>query len=297
MNKGKETLKIKLPDYKLIKDDKLEKDFIELALTFSFIGKIYILSNKSYYNNSKYKEFNDIINKMNEGVVDFFELLSDVCEYNYIFSKYPELKGFAVANYLVKTRNYGSRTGNNVKNGTKEQQFNGIYSEIVISQLIDEALGLGSDYSLKESVKQFGNDGGVDYNLGGLRVDIKTSVRNCYIKPNYSHNFVKSQTEKQNTDAYIAASLNLKEGVLEISGIIMKDDMIERSTLRKSGSTMSNNTKEINVIQDMYDLHDSQITTRFSTVNQILEYCLSIGLFTNLELKDEVKLNSSTIYL
>lgn len=87
-----------------------------------------------------------------------------------------------------------------------------------------------------------GFDGGIDINFNNYTIDVKTTLRNVNVKDFYPANLLDSQyrSKRYKNDYYIFCSYNVKENIIQILGILKKDDV------EKVGKFFSNTDKSFN---------------------------------------------------
>lgn len=109
--------------------------------------------------------------------------------------------------------------------GTTEQQLVGIIGENMVNIAIGRRLVTING--------QF--DGGSDFDLFGLRFDVKTMGRKCTPKKKFVNNLIKQQT-KFDVDAYIFLSLDTCANRLTVCGWLPKLLLFDRTTLYAKGT-------------------------------------------------------------
>ena len=118
--------------------------------------------------------------------------------------------------------------------GNQKQQFYGLLTQTVISQKLGQPI---------LSVVS-GFDNGIDIFLNNYTIDVKTSLRNVTIteKNNYPANLLDSQYrgKQYKNNFYIFCSYNVKENIIQILGILKKEDV------EKLGKYFSPNDKSYN---------------------------------------------------
>jgi len=115
---------------------------------------------------------------------------------------------------LVKRINFGNRSSG--ANGDPEMQYTGVLGEVVFADLmgLPRPSGGGFDY-------------GIDFQILGVNIDMKTMGRDCFVRENFVNNLICSQVDyyQSETDAYLFASINKTIKVLEILGWCRKSDI------------------------------------------------------------------------
>lgn len=123
---------------------------------------------------------------------------------------------------LLKTANFGRR---GEFDGNYEQQLTGILAQTVVSDLLKQ----------ERPVDTGKPDGGVDFVINGLTVDLKTMGRTVPMKDSFVHNFYASQA-KFDTAVLLFASFNKRTKVLTICGWLTKEDFMSKATHFPQGS-------------------------------------------------------------
>jgi hypothetical protein len=154
---------------------------------------------------------------------------------------------------FVEHNNLGKRPDDS--NGTKEQQLVGVIGQ----NMVAHALGL--PFMQPSNT----HDGGVDFVIGGKKIDIKTMGRTITPTLKYVNNLIASQT-RFDVDGYIFASLNKNTNVLTICGWLPKATFLwfaklyEKGTLRErsNGTTfeLKADTYEIENEDLIYQVHN-----------------------------------------
>jgi hypothetical protein len=124
---------------------------------------------------------------------------------------------------VCRQHNLGQRGDGS--DGTQSQQLVGIIGE----NMVNVAIGR----RLMEPTGQF--DGGYDFELFGLRFDVKTMGRTCPPKINFVNNLIKQQT-KFDVDAYIFCSLDTRVNRLTVCGWLPKLLLFDRTELYAKGT-------------------------------------------------------------
>jgi hypothetical protein len=96
-------------------------------------------------------------------------------------------------------------------NGNKERQYAGRIGELLVYRYLTG----------KEIEWGNGDDGGCDMELGGKKVDVKTTLRNVDIREFYNCNYSEEQIlNSKNTDILVFGSINKAKGIFQILGYI-----------------------------------------------------------------------------
>lgn len=128
---------------------------------------------------------------------------------------------FNYARTLVLNHNFGVR---GYGDGNKDEQFTGLLGQTVFADL------LGSNRPRGD----IGFDGGIDFIVNGIKIDIKTMTRTVPVKSHYVHNFIGYQL-KYETQGYVFASYNKRTNIMTICGYVTKEQFIERAKFYKKG--------------------------------------------------------------
>ena len=121
-----------------------------------------------------------------------------------------------VDNYNFGMRGYGD--------GNKDEQLTGLIGQTVFADLLGVSRPSG----------EIGFDGGIDFIINDVKIDIKTMTRTVPVKNHYVHNFIGYQL-KYETQGYVFASYNKRTNVLTICGYVTKEQFIERAKFYKKG--------------------------------------------------------------
>lgn len=137
------------------------------------------------------------------------------------------------------------------KNGTYDQQKKGFISELVTHHYL-----LGKYKKLQTNF-----DDGIDLVYKGFNIDVKTSTRLSFIRPNYSALYM-ARAMAYKTDIVIFNNYNTTEDIVEICGWIFSKDIeryarrIEENSVRK----LDGNKTMISKF-DNYDLNYSLLNS------------------------------------
>lgn len=144
-----------------------------------------------------------------------------------------------VPDYIIDASIECCRAGNmgnrrDGSDGTKEQQLVGIIGQ----NIMNVAIGL----PLMQPGGGF--DGGIDFEVFGLKFDVKTMGRNCPPRIDFVNNLVRSQMRYQ-ADAYVFMSLNRQTNRISVCGWLPKAQIEDRGTLYARGTvrTRADGTK------------------------------------------------------
>jgi hypothetical protein len=152
-----------------------------------------------------------------------------------------------ISKEFVNNNNLGMR--NDDSNGTKDQQLVGVIGQNMM------ALALGKPFMQPSET----HDGGVDFEIHGKKIDIKTMGRTVTPKLEYVNNLIASQT-KFDVDGYVFASLNTTNNKLTICGWLPKEAFLfsakfyEKGTIRQR----TNNTS-FELKADTYEIENEDL--------------------------------------
>lgn len=151
---------------------------------------------------------------------------------------------------VIKRSNLGQRGDGS--DGTMSQQLVGVIGE----NMINVAIG-------KQLMKPTGQfDGGVDFELFGLRFDVKTMGRTCTPQINFVNNLIKQQTN-YGVDAYVFQSLDTKANRLTVCGWLPKVLLFDRTKLYAKGTVRTRNDGTTFVMKaDTYEIKNEDLFYR-----------------------------------
>lgn len=138
-----------------------------------------------------------------------------------MFDVFPTIKQKEEAHHLVCTYNFGNRGRGD---GNQRMQETGILGQICLADLLN----------YKHPTGDIGFDGGFDFVINNIKVDIKTMTRTVDVKEHYVHNFIGYQL-KYDCQYYIFASYNVRFSKMTFCGIISKDEFLVKSKHYKKG--------------------------------------------------------------
>lgn len=97
--------------------------------------------------------------------------------------------------------------------GSLAQKFTGFLGEIVLADLLNQ-----------EWPNSKGFDHGVDFEVAGVRIDLKTQARNYDFKDYYSCNLMGSQvhSSEYHNDVYLFSNINKKTNKIQFVGWVTK---------------------------------------------------------------------------
>lgn len=126
------------------------------------------------------------------------------------------------AKKLIDTYNFGQR---GYADGDKTQQYVGVLGQTVLADYL----------RVNRPTGKSGFNGGIDFLINGLRVDIKTMGRTVAVKDHYVHNFIGMQ-KKFEVDYYIFCSYNKCNDILTICGYISKGEFNKLAKFYRKGA-------------------------------------------------------------
>ena len=155
-----------------------------------------------------------------------------------------------ISTLFVANNNLGQR--NDGSDGTQEQQLIGVIGQNMM------ALALGKKFMQPSET----HDGGVDFEVFGLKLDIKTMGRSVCPQLDYVNNLMASQI-KFNVDGYVFASFNKSNNVLSICGWIPKEAFLQRANFYEKGTNRIRADKStFEVKADMYEISNNRLFYR-----------------------------------
>lgn len=123
---------------------------------------------------------------------------------------------------VCKRHNLGNRGDGS--DGTVNQQLVGVIGENMLNVAIGRRLMVPTGF-----------DGGYDFEIFGLRFDVKTMGRTCPPQLTFVNNLIKQQT-KYDVDAYIFTSLDTSSNRLTVCGWLPKLLLFDRAKLYAKGT-------------------------------------------------------------
>jgi len=132
-----------------------------------------------------------------------------------------EVVAHAVA--AVGEGKFGNR---GIADGNRVQQITGLIGQTVVHDL----------FRVPRPKDRGRADGGVDFVLDGMSVDVKTMGRVVRPLPNYVNNFSGLQLRRP-AEAFVFCSLNRQNRVLTVCGWTTLIDLLECAKLNPAGST------------------------------------------------------------
>jgi len=139
---------------------------------------------------------------------------------------------------------------NDESDGTIEMKYVGFLGEVMFGDL----MGL-------ERTNTNGFDHGVDFELNGVRIDLKTMARDYYWQEWYTQNLIKSQVTSPNykNDVYLFANYHKKDSALEVIGWLPKHKVKDLPMIEK-GEMVKKGRKEFECRATMYQIKEPDMT-------------------------------------
>jgi hypothetical protein len=166
---------------------------------------------------------------------------------------------------MVDRYNFGQR---GYGDGSRREQLTGIIGQTVFADIIEAERPEGST----------GFDGGKDFLINGMRVDIKTMTRRVPVRDYFVHNFVGYQKD-YDVDYYVFASYNTARRVLTICGYIGKDEFFENADFFPKGSLRERSDgTSFRTFAPLYEIKQTDLRTVDdigSLLNGIVTSCAS----------------------
>lgn len=114
----------------------------------------------------------------------------------------------------IQKHNLGKRDN---FNGDPRQQFYGLLTQLVLANKLNvPVLSVVSEF-----------DNGIDIIYNHHTIDVKTTLRTVNVKDHYPVNLLDSQyrSKRYKNDFYIFCSYNVKENIVQVLGILKKEDV------------------------------------------------------------------------
>ena len=137
--------------------------------------------------------------------------------------------------------NFGMR---HAANGSKEEQITGVIGQAIIQDLLGLPLIDGSS----------GCDDGVDLNINGLTVDVKTMGRTTEVRPYYVNNFIGLQLGFS-TRVLVFCSFHKVKKELTVCGWFPKEYLKEKADFFPKGTTRYQSSGDSFIAKaDLYEI-------------------------------------------
>ena len=141
--------------------------------------------------------------------------------------------------------------------GDKIKQFTGLVGEVVVGSIFGHPISFGDGF-----------DGGYDFMIGDLKVDVKTMGRNVEPRDYYVNNFVGFQKD-YDCDIYIFTSLNKKTSMLTICGWVTKEELFNRSEFYEKGEVRHRGDgSKFKTEADLYEIENSDLNSISELINK-----------------------------
>ena len=126
------------------------------------------------------------------------------------------------AQHLIENCCFGSR---GKADGDMSKQLVGMLGQTVIADYL----------GLPRPEISHGFDGGYDYIINGKKIDLKCMARKRNIQADYVHNLIAYQ-KNYDVDYYMFASVNYVDQIVEICGVINKEDFYRYANFFNEGA-------------------------------------------------------------
>jgi hypothetical protein len=152
--------------------------------------------------------------------------------------------------YTARQLKTGSLGHRGTFDGSYRKQFIGLLAEVVVADIL----------KVERPVVTHGFDHGIDFNLDGLYLDVKTMERKGDVRSHYVNNVVAAQL-RYNTMIYLFTSLNTVGNLLTVCGLMGKhrlslyDRVPANTTIKRDNGTSFQSTVE-SILVPMTDLID-----------------------------------------
>lgn len=149
------------------------------------------------------------------------------------------------AKYLVNNCNYGTRGR---FDGDKSKQFVGMLAQTVLADYLRQP---------RPTISK-GFDGGYDYVINGKKVDVKCMARKGSVIGDYVHNLIAYQKDYK-VDYYIFTSLDTSKDILEVCGVIKKDDFFTQADFYDKGTVRYKGRKSFRLQAPLFELRQYKL--------------------------------------
>ena len=139
-----------------------------------------------------------------------------------MFSIFPSDEQKSAAKKLVENHNIGLR---GKADGSKQEQYYGMLGQICLCDML----------RFKRPTGDEGFDGGIDFIINDIKVDLKTMHRTVDVLEHYVHNFIGYQMDYP-CQFYIFASYNINTNKLTLCGVISKKEFLSKATFYEKGT-------------------------------------------------------------
>jgi len=147
---------------------------------------------------------------------------------------------------LITNHNFGNR---GFADGNREEQYTGLIGQSMICRLLGSPLPTGEG----------GFDEGVDIEINGLRVDVKTMGRTTPVREYYVNNFIALQKNYQ-TDVYFFCSIDKSTSKFTVCGWVTKAQLLDRAEFYKKGTKRYRSDKTwFETKADLYEIANDKL--------------------------------------
>ena len=173
-----------------------------------------------------------------------------------MFSIFPNDEQKNYAKNLIFNYNIGNR---GKADGSKQEQYYGILAQICMCDMLNKKRPIGNE----------GFDGGVDFLINNLSVDLKTMHRTVDVQNHYVHNFIGYQLNYP-CQFYIFASYNIKQNKLTICGVISKQSFLDKAKFYPAGTLRTRDDgTTFPTKAPLYEIMQSELTQIYSKQDMI----------------------------
>lgn len=174
-----------------------------------------------------------------------------------MFSIFPSDEQKSYTNNLISKYNIGKR---GLADGNKQEQYYGMLGQICMCDMLHQKRPTGTE----------GFDGGIDFIINHISVDLKTMHRTVDVKEHYVHNFIGYQLNYP-CQFYIFVSYNIKKNKLTFCGAISKKDFVDKAIFYPIGAlrTRDDGTK-FSTKAPLYEIKQSQLI-QFNSKQEMIE--------------------------
>lgn len=147
---------------------------------------------------------------------------------------------------LITNHNFGNR---GFADGNREEQYTGLLGQSMICRLLGLPLPTGEG----------GFDDGVDLEINGLKIDVKTMGRTTPVRKYYVNNFIALQKHYQ-TDVYIFCSIDKSTSKFTVCGWVTKAQLLDRAEFYKKGTKRFRSDKTwFKTKTDLYEIANDKL--------------------------------------
>jgi len=137
--------------------------------------------------------------------------------------------------------------------GGEKQVFAGVLAEIVMCDLMGIERKTAEDYAVA--------DNGIDFIIGGKKIDLKILLSSASWKPYYSNNIIAQQLDfaMNQTEIYLFAVINPTLGTIQFNGWIKKIDIKQSWKHRKGTSRPRGKSEPLILLMDTYEIYQDHL--------------------------------------